>query len=639
MSTEEPTEQQQLHSNVEGVEKQGSPIKLPTSQESQPEIGRILKKTGIMFYRKTNRGTAVVFTKLFVIMVKSPFVKSQKSFQPNGTSMNNNSINSAAPVLEVSKATEEEGESQPTSENLPQDVVEPTSSPEKSAADGLNNTSNSNSTPEGNGDVAAPADVAMEEPKASDEPAVEPEVEVPAADVEPVCEKVEHAPLTHEEAKEEAKAEDDQTKEESSEKAAAAEEPKATGKRGLPKWMVEDAEDYKVEDSEPEPPKKSPNQEGSARGGRKGRGRGRAAIGAVALTPTKAAASTPSGNAGTSAREASPPSSRPRRSTRRIDYANPDSATVIAEVDDEEPGGLTSGRRGGGRGRAKGRAPASGKAKKRKAGADSSASEDNDEDGSSDYGSAKKKKRGPKGRRGRPAGSKSKTPKTKAAKPAASKGGRKGRKGKNADKDSDDEEGEVVYDDQESGHENEDSPMEEEEAVSAKQAVDSTTKAPAKSVEGRQLKLLQKASGRSWWRCSRRGKSTIRMSSLAINHQLDDLSDDSYEFMSENLSPTQCTVVEHRSLPLKPVYFDDDFRLNSCGWTRNTHEILICHALGEKFLLGSFFNAQNHTIGNLVEEDLPSKPLKQYGTTIFFLMIKIDLSKWILNTIKRYVFK
>jgi hypothetical protein len=34
-------------------------------------------------------------------------------------------------------------------------------------------------------------------------------------------------------------------------------------------------------------------------------------------------------------------SGRPRRSTRTtIDYANPDAGTVIAEVEDEEPGGL-----------------------------------------------------------------------------------------------------------------------------------------------------------------------------------------------------------------------------------------------------------------------------------------------------------
>lgn len=40
-------------------------------------------------------------------------------------------------------------------------------------------------------------------------------------------------------------------------------------------------------------------------------------------------------------------SQRPRRSTRtRIDYANPDAATVIAEVDDEEPGGLNVTRKG-----------------------------------------------------------------------------------------------------------------------------------------------------------------------------------------------------------------------------------------------------------------------------------------------------
>lgn len=40
-------------------------------------------------------------------------------------------------------------------------------------------------------------------------------------------------------------------------------------------------------------------------------------------------------------------SQRPRRSTRtRIDYANPDVVTVIAEVDDEEPRGLSLARRG-----------------------------------------------------------------------------------------------------------------------------------------------------------------------------------------------------------------------------------------------------------------------------------------------------
>lgn len=40
-------------------------------------------------------------------------------------------------------------------------------------------------------------------------------------------------------------------------------------------------------------------------------------------------------------------SQRPQRSTRaRIDYANPDAVTVIAEVDDEEPRGLSVTRKG-----------------------------------------------------------------------------------------------------------------------------------------------------------------------------------------------------------------------------------------------------------------------------------------------------
>lgn len=60
----------------------------------------------------------------------------------------------------------------------------------------------------------------------------------------------------------------------------------------------------------------------------RGRGRGRAA---AAVTP-----STPAAKAGSSktevTREASPPSTRPRRSTRaKIDYANPDAATVIGK--------------------------------------------------------------------------------------------------------------------------------------------------------------------------------------------------------------------------------------------------------------------------------------------------------------------
>lgn len=60
----------------------------------------------------------------------------------------------------------------------------------------------------------------------------------------------------------------------------------------------------------------------------RGRGRGRAA---AAVTPSTPAAKAGSSKTGVT-REASPPSTRPRRSTRaKIDYANPDAATVIGK--------------------------------------------------------------------------------------------------------------------------------------------------------------------------------------------------------------------------------------------------------------------------------------------------------------------
>lgn len=128
----------------------------------------------------------------------------------------------------------------------------------------------------------------------------------------------------------------------------------------------------------------------------------------------------------------------------------------LAEVDDEEPGGLT--RRSG-----RGTRAATSRGKKRKAGSESD--EDPDEDGSSDYGSKKKKGvggvvglAGGRSKRGRPTGAKAKS-ESKTKKPIT--GRVKGRKAKN-DKESDEEdEGEVVYDDQESNNEAEDSPMEE----------------------------------------------------------------------------------------------------------------------------------------------------------------------------------
>lgn len=103
--------------------------------------------------------------------------------------------------------------------------------------------------------------------------------------------------------------------------------------------------------------------------GRGRRGRPPATGGSPAAKAAAARKTTPSpaNAAGSSKTEvaATTPSTRPRRSTRtNIDYANPDAATVIAEVDDEEPDGGSSASKTRGR---RGRPPIA-KTRKRKAG-------------------------------------------------------------------------------------------------------------------------------------------------------------------------------------------------------------------------------------------------------------------------------
>uniref|UniRef100_A0A914VQN4 Uncharacterized protein n=1 Tax=Plectus sambesii TaxID=2011161 RepID=A0A914VQN4_9BILA len=218
------------------------------------------------------------------------------------------------------------------------------------------------------------------------------------------------------------------------------------GKRVLPKWMVENADDLpeagneeeKAADEMDESAEASapadvavPASEGRGRGrgrGRGGRGRGRG--GAREPRPT--------GDAGGEAGSDSP--SRPRRSTtKKVDYANPDAATVAAEIDDADESNTS-------------RAPRKAvRAPKRKSTEESGEDDYGQEDSGSDYDS--RKKRGgaaasPRARgrgrgrgRGRPsAGAESASKRPSRA--AASRGSKKAAPG------SDEEEGEEVGEEQ-----------------------------------------------------------------------------------------------------------------------------------------------------------------------------------------------
>ncbi|KAL3083032.1 hypothetical protein niasHS_010834 [Heterodera schachtii] len=200
---------------------------------------------------------------------------------------------------------------------------------------------------------------------------------------------------------------------------------------GLPKWMVQNAN---------APPSPSPEVDGhkeqqqSSASPQKVRGRGRgrrpAAEKTAALNDKRVQSPTDDAT-----------SQRPRRSTRtRIDYANPDAVTVLAEVDDEEPSGTAKRQKG-----VRGPKPAQEKGLKRKtAGTSEDEVREEDEDDDLDYGTTKKKKKrvgtASPGKRGRPVGSKSKTM-------AKAKNVGRPKRGRNNEKESEDEDAEVVYDD------------------------------------------------------------------------------------------------------------------------------------------------------------------------------------------------
>ncbi|KAI3422224.1 hypothetical protein GPALN_012755 [Globodera pallida] len=252
----------------------------------------------------------------------------------------------------------------------------------------------------------------------------------------------------------------------SSESSQKTEQEKSSAVQGgLPKWMVQDAN---------APPSPSPEVDGHKGQQQsstlppkaRGRGRGRRPMAEKAALKDK--------NIHASLDESSA-SQRPRRSTRtRIDYANPDAVTVLAEVDDEEPSGNAKRQKG-----VRGTKLEQEKGSKRKtAGTSEDEVREEDDDDDLDYGSKIKKKRvgtASPGKRGRPAGSKSKT--LTIVKPV----GRPKRGINHHAKESEDEDGEVVYDDRVSEKEqSSDDEFEETKPAPNKVKAPAQAKPPAK---------------------------------------------------------------------------------------------------------------------------------------------------------------
>nr|CAD2143848.1 unnamed protein product [Meloidogyne enterolobii] len=234
---------------------------------------------------------------------------------------------------------------------------------------------------------------------------------------------------------------------------------KGAAKQGLPKWMVQSAN--APPSPSPELSEKTGEKQDETAAPIKRRGRGRRSM------AEKAAEAKQQINEGEEGQSEEALSPRPRRSTRsRVDYANPDPMTVVAEADDEEPGGgakrITR--------NAPGRKPIVGRGRKRKVSVseDEDAGHEYEDEDDEDYGSKKRvanKKRSSVGSaigtpasggirkrgRGRPAAGTGKSSGKAPAKGRAPRGGGFAIKRLSRhDKDSDDEHSEVVYDDRES---------------------------------------------------------------------------------------------------------------------------------------------------------------------------------------------
>lgn len=242
---------------------------------------------------------------------------------------------------------------------------------------------------------------------------------------------------------------------EKKEKEETFEAGKDAGKQGLPKWMVQSAN--APPSPSPELAEKTDGKQDETAAPIKRRGRGRRSMAEKAAEAKQKQIN--EGEEGQSEEALSP---RPRRSTRsRVDYANPDPMTVVAEADDEEPGGgakrITR--------NAPGRKPIVGRGRKRKVTTsdDEDGGHEYEDDDDEDYGSKKRvaKKRSTAGSavgtpasggimkrgRGRPAAS---VGKNSSAKGRAARGGFTTKRMSKHDKDSDEEHSEVVYDDGES---------------------------------------------------------------------------------------------------------------------------------------------------------------------------------------------